>query len=75
MLRRAAPNQPDYLFADVLPLLFLARSLARHHSFYLMDPTGQFVDAFGRSATQSEVVAKVDTYMKEWKAGVRRDDA
>ncbi|CAD6577775.1 MAG: Cu-binding protein [Cyphobasidiales sp. Tagirdzhanova-0007] len=42
--------------------------------FYLMDPTGQFVDAFGRSISGDDVTAKVDGYMKEWKAGVRRGD-
>lgn len=42
--------------------------------FYLMDPKGQFVDAFGRSTTGDDVIAKVDTYMKEFKAGVRRGD-
>lgn len=36
-----------------------------------MDPTGQFVDAFGRSATVDEVTGKVNNYMKEWKAGKR----
>jgi len=42
--------------------------------FYLMDPKGQFIDAFGRSISGDDVVAKVDTYMKEYKAGVRRGD-
>ena len=44
-------------------------------SFYLMDPDGQFVDAFGRSASQEEVTGKVNNYMKEYKAGVKRTNA
>jgi hypothetical protein len=39
-----------------------------------MDPTGHFVDAFGRSTTMDEVTGKVDNYMKEWKAGRRFAD-
>ncbi|KAL7008683.1 Cu-binding protein [Cystobasidiomycetes sp. EMM_F5] len=42
--------------------------------FYLMDPEGQFVDAFGKSFSADEVTHKVDTYMKEWSQGVRRKD-
>jgi len=40
-------------------------------SFYLMDPTGQFVDAFGRSISAADVTAKVDQYMQDWKSGRR----
>ena len=36
--------------------------------FYLMDPEGKFVDAFGKSTTQDEVLAKVQDYVKRWKA-------
>jgi len=43
--------------------------------FYLMDPDGHFVDAFGRSASQEEVTGKVNNYMKEYKAGVKRTNA
>lgn len=38
--------------------------------FYLMDPLGQFVDAFGKNTTASEVAEKVKDAMKKWeKAG------
>lgn len=43
-------------------------------SFYLMDPEGKFVEAFGRSATEADVVSKVDGFMKDFKAGVRKSD-
>lgn len=36
--------------------------------FYLMDPEGKFVDAFGKSTTEEEVLAKVLDYVKRWKA-------
>lgn len=36
--------------------------------FYLMDPEGKFVDAFGKSTTKEEVLAKVRDYIKRWKA-------
>ena len=39
--------------------------------FYLMDPEGQFLDAFGRTFSADEVTEKVDQYMKEWKQGIR----
>ncbi|PWN21932.1 putative SCO1-involved in stabilization of Cox1p and Cox2p [Microstroma glucosiphilum] len=35
--------------------------------FYLMDPEGRFVDAFGRSAGKEEVETKVRDYIKKWK--------
>jgi len=34
--------------------------------FYLMDPSGEFVEAFGRSSTVEEVVAKVKEEVKRW---------
>lgn len=37
--------------------------------FYLMDPTGQFVDAFGRSMGVEEVGGKIKGYLKEWESG------
>jgi len=38
--------------------------------FYLMDPLGQFVDAFGKNTTAKEVSEKVMTAMEAWeKAG------
>ncbi|GAA5882097.1 hypothetical protein JCM16303_005599 [Sporobolomyces ruberrimus] len=37
--------------------------------FYLMDPRGKFVDAFGRSMGPREVEAKVKGYLEEWKEG------
>ncbi|GAA6042548.1 hypothetical protein JCM8097_004661 [Rhodosporidiobolus ruineniae] len=37
--------------------------------FYLMDPTGKFVDAFGRSMAAEDVTAKVGGYLEEWKMG------
>lgn len=35
--------------------------------FYLMDPEGRFVDAFGRSAGKEEVEKKVREYVRRWK--------
>lgn len=35
--------------------------------FYLMDPEGKFVDAFGRSVTAQEATAKVMNYIDQWK--------
>ncbi len=35
--------------------------------FYLMDPEGQFVAAFGRSTTAGEVKEKYDAAVTEWK--------
>ncbi|GAA5937356.1 SCO family protein [Sporobolomyces koalae] len=40
--------------------------------FYLMDPRGKFVDAFGRSMNAKEVEAKVQTYLQEWNEGGER---
>ncbi|GAA5841320.1 hypothetical protein JCM9279_000613 [Rhodotorula babjevae] len=37
--------------------------------FYLMDPRGKFVDAFGRSMGAPDVVSKVGAYLDEWKEG------
>ncbi|GAA5986648.1 hypothetical protein JCM10908_003838 [Rhodotorula pacifica] len=34
--------------------------------FYLMDPTGKFVDAFGRSMGAQDVTNKVRGYLDEW---------
>lgn len=34
--------------------------------FYLMDPTGKFVDAFGRSMGAQDVANKVRGYLDEW---------
>ncbi|WFD34045.1 Cu-binding protein [Malassezia cuniculi] len=36
--------------------------------FYLMDPEGKFVDAFGKGSTAEEVHAKTDDYVRRWKA-------
>ncbi|PKI84602.1 Sco1p [Malassezia vespertilionis] len=35
--------------------------------FYLMDPEGKFVDAFGKSTTEDEVHEKVQKYIRQWK--------
>lgn len=35
--------------------------------FYLMDPEGRFVDAFGRSAEAQEVGDKVLGFIEQWK--------
>lgn len=35
--------------------------------FYLMDPEGRFVDAFGRSTSKEEVETKVRDYVERWK--------
>jgi protein SCO1/2 len=38
--------------------------------FYLMDPLGQFVDAFGKNTTADEVATKTKEAMAKWeKAG------
>lgn len=34
--------------------------------FYLMDPLGQFVDAFGKNTTSTEVANKVKKAMVAW---------
>ncbi|GAA98170.1 uncharacterized protein L969DRAFT_348481 [Mixia osmundae IAM 14324] len=39
--------------------------------FYLMDPEGAFVDAFGRSFTKEDVQTKTDGYIREYKGGKR----
>ena len=40
--------------------------------FYLMDPNGQFVDAFGKNSTAADVVYKLDEAVDKWdKAGGR----
>ncbi|WVW80097.1 hypothetical protein I302_102070 [Kwoniella bestiolae CBS 10118] len=36
--------------------------------FYLMDPLGQFVDAFGKATTAEQVAEKVLDSMKKWEA-------
>ncbi|GAA5852289.1 hypothetical protein JCM5353_004592 [Sporobolomyces roseus] len=40
--------------------------------FYLMDPKGKFVDAFGRSMGAREVESKVKGYLEECKEGGER---
>ncbi|KAE8211135.1 hypothetical protein CF327_g5087 [Tilletia walkeri] len=37
--------------------------------FYLMDPEGRFVDAFGRATSADEVTEKVLKYIEQWKDG------
>ncbi|GAA5892021.1 hypothetical protein JCM5296_004667 [Sporobolomyces johnsonii] len=37
--------------------------------FYLMDPRGKFVDAFGRSMGGRDVADKVGAYLEEWQEG------
>ena len=36
--------------------------------FYFMDPNGNFVDAFGKSTTEADVVERVKREIDEWKA-------
>ncbi|KAG8900689.1 Cu-binding protein [Tulasnella sp. 408] len=36
--------------------------------FYLMDPKGEFVDAFGKATTANEVKEKFDAAVEAWKA-------
>ena len=36
--------------------------------FYLMDPLGQFVDAFGKATSAYEVSTKTQDAMKRWEA-------
>lgn len=36
--------------------------------FYLMDPAGQFVDAYGKSQTEETVRIKVAEAIQKWKA-------
>ncbi|KAH9007218.1 SCO1 protein [Lactarius hatsudake] len=40
--------------------------------FYFMDPDGNFVDAFGKSNTEGDVVERVKREIEEWKAGKGR---
>lgn len=43
--------------------------LVDHSIFvYLMDPKGEFVEAFGQSVTKDEVVARVGKEIKEWES-------
>lgn len=35
--------------------------------FYLMDPQGRFVDAFGKASTMEDVVARVEKEVASWK--------
>lgn len=35
--------------------------------FYLMDPNGQFVDAFGKNSTEGDVTIKVMEAVGKWK--------
>lgn len=35
--------------------------------FYLMDPQGRFVDAFGKASTVEDVVARVEKEIASWK--------
>jgi len=35
--------------------------------FYLMDPQGEFVDAYGKSTTEEEVREKITEAIKKWK--------
>jgi protein SCO1/2 len=36
--------------------------------FYLMDPHGQFVDAFGKNSTVEDVTGKVMQAVERWRA-------
>lgn len=36
--------------------------------FYFMDPDGKFVDAFGKSSTETDVIERVKREIEEWKA-------
>jgi len=40
--------------------------------FYFMDPNGKFVDAFGKSSTETDVVERVKREIEEWKAAKGR---
>jgi protein SCO1/2 len=35
--------------------------------FYLMDPAGNFVEAFGKNSTAENVCAKFEVALQEWK--------
>lgn len=39
--------------------------------FYLLDPDGTFVDAFGKATTAEEVVEKIDIALEEWKQAAK----
>lgn len=41
---------------------------ARSIFFYLMDPLGQFVDAFGKATSAEQVAEKVLDSMRKWEA-------
>jgi protein SCO1/2 len=36
--------------------------------FYFMDPDRNFVDAFGKSSTEADVIERVKREFEEWKA-------
>jgi protein SCO1 len=49
--------------------------LVDHSIFiYLMDPEGQFVEAFGQAKTTEEVIAKIEEEVREWIPSAKRRD-
>lgn len=59
------PSPPTFLVSDTdLPFLFLW--LGRIY-FYLLDPNGAFVDAFGKDHSAENVIEKFDEALVEWK--------
>jgi len=54
----------------IYPLPSRSQKLMDSIFFYLMDPLGQFVDAFGKNTTADEVATKTKEAMVKWeKAG------
>lgn len=39
--------------------------------FYLLDPDGAFVEAFGKDVQAEEVASKVEGFLEEWKEHAR----
>jgi len=49
--------------------------LVDHSIFvYLMDPEGKFVEAFGQSTTEQEVIEKIDRAIEDWQAEKGKKD-
>lgn len=58
-----SPPLPPHTSRPLQPV-----SLTPSIFFYLMDPLGQFVDAFGKATTEKEVADKVRDALRKWEA-------
>lgn len=60
----------DHRYVVVLACLrkMYPDTASRSIFFYLMDPHGQFVDAFGKNSTAEDVTTKVMQAVERWRA-------